>query len=294
MVGVSVTSNVVKIRSDVTSTVKNNKTVIPKEKEGHVTTSAPITDAVTTSPLESVTTTTAGVVDSVTTIAVNKVTATSTRMGCNDVDTTTVTSADNVTTAPIAVMEDVNTTPVTVENNVTTTPTENVSPSEEKIDSSTVPENCVTNNVTITPNGVGDIVTTDAQVTTSETGDDVFTSEVKNDVNSEVTTSSAVEDKGNDKEGNDATELVDVHNLTNNDLPCSSDANGCHDNHNCSDSKDDGHDLEHFSADNVTALSPSTKDVRSHDAEVGVAGVFMIDNVAPPPNEALVAGKQSY
>ena len=295
MVGVSVTSNVAKTPSDVTSTVKNNVTAIPKEKEGRVTTSTPITDAVTTTPLGSVTTTTTGVVDNATTIAVNNVTATPTGIGSNDVDTTTVTATDNATTTPITVMNDANTTPVMVENNnVTTTPTEvkeNVSPSEGKINGSTVPENCVTNNVTVTPNGVRDIVTTDAQVTT---GDDAISNEVKNNVVSEVTSCSTVEDKGNDKEDNNATELVDVHDSTNNDnLTCSTDTNGCHGNHDCTGSIDDGRELEQVSADDVTALSPSTEDVRSHDAEVGVAGIFMIDNVAPPPNEALVAGEQS-
>ena len=322
MVGVSVTSNVAsEVEKNVTAAVKNNVTATPKGKRGCPTTTAPIGNTVTVTPT-AVTTTPTGV-DSgcATSIAV---TAAPTGMG-NDVTTTPTGTTDNVTTTSTRVVDNVTITPTRMEDNVITTPTgmgDNVTTTPTgmgdnvvttttcMVDSVTttyapmgnndtttsarikenantvVIKNSVTStsdNVIITPSGVGDIVTVDTQVTPADN------SEVKVNENDSVTVTGVGNDKGED----DTTESVSVQQLenllTDNEvLSCNGDGNGCHGSHDCSDSKDNGRDLELVSIDNAT---PSAEAVSSHDPEVDVAGIYEIDNVTPPPNEALVAGE---
>lgn len=300
MVGVSVTSNVVasEVEKNVTTAVKNNVTATPKGKRGRATTSAPIVDTVTTTPtgmdsgcatsitVDNVATTPTGMMDNVTTasIGMGDVTNTPTKV----VDTVTITPTgivDNVTTTPTEMGDNVTTIPTCMADSVTTTPMRN---NDTTTNTTTVIENNVTStsdNVIITHR---DIVTIDTQVTPA---DNAVTSEVTVDTVNEddSVTTTGVGDKGED-DTMESVSMKQLENIPTNEvaLSCNGDGNGCHGSHDCSDSKDDGHDLKLVSTGNAT---PSTEDVSSHDPEVGVIGIYEIDNVAPPPNEALVAGE---
>ena len=330
MVGVSVTSNVAKTPGEVknaTATVKNNVTATPKGKRGSATAN-PTANTVTTTPtgvidsatsvnvtttptgsaksvnvttiptevVDNVTTTSTGRGDRVTTTPTGMVDDVTTTTGMADKVTTTPTGmVDNVTTTPAGMVDNATTTPTGMIGNVTTIPTgmtDNASAPDGNINTpTTVMENNITattDNVIITPNGVGDVVTTDTQVTPTYPTSELKINAISKDDN---VTTTGMGDKVNSKEDEDTTESVSVQQLeklsTDNEaLPCNSDGSGCHGNHDHLDSKDDGHDLEHVST------TPYTEDVSSHDAEVGVAGIYEIDNVAPPPNESLTAGEQ--
>ena len=254
MVGVSVTKTPSKADKNVTGTVKDIVTTTPDGRGDCATSDSPTTNTVTTAST--------GIVESVNaaTVTVDNVTATPVGMGNNVITT----PADNGTTAN----GNITNTLLVTENNITTTTT--------------------TDNVIATPSGVGDVVTSDGQdsvkITPSEVGDN---GEVKDDMISStedgnVTTTDMMGDTVNDKEEKEMTGSVDTQqseNLPNDNeaLPCS-DSNGCHGSHECTDSKD--------------VTSSNVNNVRSHDPEVGVVSSHEIDDVAPPPNEAVVAGEQ--
>ena len=205
-----------------------------------------------------------------------------------------------VTTAPTVIVESVNTTNVTVdnvtttagmENIVTTTPADSCTTSKGNITSTlSLTEGNVsttTNSVITTPSGVGDVVISDGQasvrITPSEVGDNVEVKDII--INSTEDANISIDimgDKVNNKEEKEMTGSVDIQQsekLPNDSkaLPCN-DSNGCHGSHECTDSKD--------------MTSNNVNDVSSHDPEVGVVSLYDNVDVAPPPNEAVVAGEQ--
>ena len=256
MVGVSVTKTPSKVDKNVTGTVKDDVTTTPDGRGDCVISDPPAANTVTTAPT--------GIVESVGVVNVTVDSVTTTPVGMGNIVTTT--PPDSGTTANVSIT---NILPVT-ENNVTTT----------------------TDSVITTPSGVGDVVTSDVQdsvkITPSEVGDN---GEVKDDRISSterdnMVTNDMMGDIVNNKEENEimtggSVDTQQSENLPNDDnevaLPCS-DSNGCHGSHECTDSKD-------VTNNNVN------DDVRSHDPEVGVVRSHEIDDVAPPPNEAVVAGE---
>lgn len=210
-------------------------------------------------------------------------------------------TTSTITTSPAGIVESVNTANVTVdnvtttagmENIVTTTPADSCTTSKGNIANTlSLTESNVSTNVITTPSGVADVVISDGQasvkITPSEAGDNV---EVKDDIinSSEdaIVSIDIMGDKVNDKEEKEMmTGSVDIQQSEKspNDseaLPCN-DSNGCHGSHKCTDSKD--------------VTSSNVNDVSSHDPEVDVVSSYNNFDVAPPPNEAVVAGElQDY